>query len=85
MGTVDFTFCPAHQWTFVSAAPVILPFATIECRSEVNVGWRRYLDIVPFKIDLRAHLGPHQVWPVQPAVVNTWWFNPDEDAWIRKL
>lgn len=82
----DYVYCPAGQWTHVSSIPA--PFFHVNIYSAesdpVDVSWRRYMDAPPFYSEGTATLQSGQNrWAVPPALVNTWWFNPNRDCRLR--
>jgi hypothetical protein len=87
VGTVQFTYCPVGQWTYVSNLPIAIPRVTIESRSAISVFWRRYTDTPPFYVSESAELSAgRNDWWVPPSIFNAWWFNPQSaDGLIREV
>jgi hypothetical protein len=82
---VNWTYCPAGQWTFLGNQPA--PFFHINVWSRdtpVQVSWRRWSDGPPFYSEGSGRLNQGQnTWAVPPAFVNTWWFRTESNAYLR--
>jgi len=71
----------------VSNQPAPFGFIYVWSRDgPAQVAWRRYQETPPFYTSSSASLRQgQQTWPVPPALINTWWFNPSGGTAVLRL